>query len=500
MSYTLGIDVGTTFTAAAVWRDGVASVVPLGRRSDSVQTLLYRRGDEWVMGDTAERHSIVDSQHIARAFKRRMGDDVPVRIGAQSFSAVELTAQVIGWVLGVCKSRFGESPAHVALTYPAGWGAYRADRVREAGLAAGVGARDLSLITEPIASVSYYALQTKVATGSTVAVYDLGGGTFDATLARKIAGGFELVGDPTGIEVGGVDVDERILRFVIDSIGQNWQTLDLADPDTLTALAALRDQIVLAKEALSDDVETTVPVVLPGMVERIRLTRTELNSLAHELISATVAGFQTLLERNHLTAADLSATLLVGGGSRMPMVAERLSSELNVRVAVDAHPKYAVCLGAATLAAVDQPAVRADDRLPQQRRSSSAPRVSPRGTMVPAPATVAGPGDLAGRPVPFSAMGLSEIRTQSGAAGSAKASVSMIADLVSSGLVDSRRGGALPGDVSAFVAAAGSTPHGALVVRTREAGPASRRGVLMVVVVVVVTALLVVTGLLLWLV
>lgn len=135
------------------------------------------------------------------------------------------------------------------------------------------------------------------------------------------------------------------------TLGDGWHDVDTNDPDTLAALASFRGQVVLAKESLSDDVDTSIPVVLPGLVRHVRLTRSEFEDLARPTIDLTVDTFASMLAHNRLTADQLQAVLLVGGTSRMPLIAQRLTSVLHLPVTVDEHPKYVVCLGAATLAA-----------------------------------------------------------------------------------------------------------------------------------------------------
>src|SRR5215213_1435427 len=114
MAYALGIDVGTTFTAAAVWADGRATTLPLGTRSDAVPTVVYLRADGVpLVGDPAEQPALVDPSRVARAFKRRMGDQVGVRVGDRVYAAADLVSEVIAWVVRRATERQGAPPAHV---------------------------------------------------------------------------------------------------------------------------------------------------------------------------------------------------------------------------------------------------------------------------------------------------------------------------------------------------------------------------------------------------
>jgi molecular chaperone DnaK len=377
MTYTLGIDVGTTFTAAATWSDGVAAVLPLSALSDSIETVLCRKGADWLVGDDALRWAAVHPESVARGFKRRMGDSVPIRVAGADVQPEELTARVIEHVVGVARERFGEPPSIVCLTHPAAWGGYRLERMQQAAALAGIPSAAVTVAPEPIAAACYYSLRDRLPDGALLAVYDFGGGTFDAGLVRKSGTGFEFVGESVGIDVGGLDVDEVLMGYVGSLCGPDWAAVDRDDPDLRRALAALRGEIVQAKEALSDDVETSIQVALPGLNRSVRVTRRDLEGLADDFIDQTVATFSSLLERNRVRTTDVNGTLLVGGSSRMPAVAERLAGALGLDVRVDAHPKFAVCLGAAALAAAG---------------SDGAAALAARGSGAPAPDGALGAG------------------------------------------------------------------------------------------------------------
>src|SRR5690606_15203425 len=130
--------------------------------------------------------------------------------------------------------------------------------------------------TEPEAAAVFYAHQQRVEPGALVAVYDLGGGTFDAAVLRKSADGFEILGQPEGIErLGGIDFDAAVFNHVRQALGGKLEELDDEDPATLAAVARLKEECVAAKEALSTDTDTSIPVLLPNLATEVRLTRAE---------------------------------------------------------------------------------------------------------------------------------------------------------------------------------------------------------------------------------
>ncbi|MBT0768210.1 Hsp70 family protein [Kineosporia sp. J2-2] len=348
MGYVLGVDLGTTYTSAAVLEDGGdPHIFSLGDHEFFVPSVLVmEKGHDVVVGEAAERRAATSPECTAREFKRRLGDATPVILDGVPYSPQALMAVLLQWVLDAVTARQGEPPAGVAVTYPANWGEYRKEILAQA--VAQVGIKNLILLTEPEAAAVEYAAMNRIDAGGTVGVYDLGGGTFDAAMLRRTSGEFELVGRPVGVEqLGGIDFDEAVFDHVRRVIGDEALDVDLTDPAMNTALHKLRRDCVLAKEALSHDVETTVPVNLPGANTVVRLTRGELEESIRPLLTLTLEAFRRSLESSGLAAEDLSAVLLAGGSSRIPLIAELLSEDLGRPVSVNADPKQIVALGAA---------------------------------------------------------------------------------------------------------------------------------------------------------
>ncbi|GAB3248668.1 Hsp70 family protein [Kineosporia babensis] len=348
MSYVLGVDLGTTYTSAAVMEDGgEPRIFSLGDHEFFVPSVLVmEKGHDVVVGEAAERRAATSPESTAREFKRRLGDATPVILDGVPYSPQALMAVLLQWVLDAVTARQGEPPAGVAVTYPANWGEYRKEILAQA--VEQVGIKNLVLLTEPEAAAVEYAAMNRIDPGGTVGVYDLGGGTFDAAMLRRGERQFELVGRPVGVEqLGGIDFDEAVFDHVRRVIGDDALDVDLSDPVMNTALHKLRRDCVLAKEALSHDVETTIPVNLPSANLVVRLTRAELEESIRPLLDLTLEAFRRSLESSELAAADLNAVLLAGGSSRIPLISELLSDDLGRPVAVNADPKQIVAMGAA---------------------------------------------------------------------------------------------------------------------------------------------------------
>jgi hypothetical protein len=259
MAYYLGIDLGTTYTAAARYRDGVPEMVSLGNRSTVVPSaVLVTREGEFLIGEAALRRGTVEPERLAREFKRRIGDSVPLLLGGSPLSAEALSARLLRWVIDRVSQMEGGPPSRVALTFPANWGLFKQELLAQVIRLAEVGSA--VTLTEPDAAAISYAATERVAVGETIAVYDLGGGTFDAAILRKTAAGFDLLGEPEGIEqLGGIDIDEAVFDHVRQAAADAFADLDLDDSATVAAVARLRRDCVDAKEVLSADTDVTIP-------------------------------------------------------------------------------------------------------------------------------------------------------------------------------------------------------------------------------------------------
>ena len=345
-SYQLGIDLGTTYTAAAVAREGRVAVVGLGNRAASIPSVIYLRPDGTVLtGEAASRRGPSEPGRVAREFKRRFGDPTPIFLGGTPYSAEALTARMLTWVVQKVAEVEGGTPSQIAVTHPANWGPYKQDLLRQALRLAEV---DAITLTEPEAAAIAYAANERVDSGAVVAVYDLGGGTFDAAVLRKSDVGFTILGQPEGIErLGGIDFDEAVVQHVRSALGGALDRVDPDDDQAMAALARVRTECVEAKEALSTDTETSIPVLLPGLQTEVRLTRAEFEQMIRPTLTESVSALRRALSAAAVEPSEVTAVLLVGGSSRIPLVAELVSDALGRPIAVDAHPKHAIALGAA---------------------------------------------------------------------------------------------------------------------------------------------------------
>ncbi len=356
MKYTLGIDLGTSATAAATFAAGRAEVLDLGSQGGTMPSLILLREDgEALVGEAAERRASAEPSRLAREFKRRFGDPTPLVLGGTPFGADALVARTWAAVVARATERMGAAPERIALTHPASYGPYKMELLGQAARQAGI--ERPVFLSEPEAAAIEYANLERIDDDAVIAVYDFGGGTFDATILRKSGSGFAVLGEPEGLErLGGADFDDAVLAYVLDSLRSGGAAIDAGDGATRVALARLREECRLAKEALSEDTDVAIPVMLPALHTQVRLTRPEFESMIRPRLTETTAALARAVRSAGLAMEDIGRVVLVGGSSRIPLVAEMVSAATGRPVSVDVHPKQVVALGAARVAAAQDPA------------------------------------------------------------------------------------------------------------------------------------------------
>ncbi len=387
MGYGLGVDLGTTFTAAATFDDGAATMVGLGNRALQIPSVLYlRSGEPPLVGEAAERRGLQDPGPLVREFKRRFGDPVPVMVDGTPYSAPALTAHLLRWVLQQTTERMGAPPSTVVLTRPANWGEFKLDLLRDVARLADV--QNALTCTEPEAAAIEYASRHRISPGEKLAIYDLGGGTFDICFFVRTGDGFQMVGRPDGIEqLGGVDFDEAVFQFVLGNAGLDLDRVDPADPEVVSAFRQLRRDCVDAKEALSQDVDTVVPVTIADLRTSVRVTRSDFEALIGPALDDTVRATQRGLRSSGLAAEEISAFVLVGGSSRIPLVSEKLGRAFHCTVARDTHPKHDIAMGAARVGSMPP---MATELLPREPGRAARPAAAPPAGSSPAASSPAG--------------------------------------------------------------------------------------------------------------
>ena len=350
MGYAVGVDAGSTRTTAAVARWDRASGLPCGQprvaaRAPSVAFL----GPDGALtvGDRAEELGVAEPDRVVRDYKRRIGDAVPVVVDGWSEQAETIFAAAVRWAVDGVAEGEGSAPDAIAVTHPAGWGPYKRALLADALAAAGL--PDVMLVTDTAAAAAA-VVPLAPAEARTVAVYDLGGETFDAAVMTTADGTeYRIIGAPQQIDwLGGSDFDQAVFSRVHSCAGLNTQ--ELGDAEGKAALSRIRQDCIEAKLILSLDTETTIPVLLPRRRTRVRLVRSEFEELIRGVIEETLDATHRAIASAGLVAEDVDAIVLVGGSSRIPLVAQMLSAEFSRPIVVDTDPAASISLGAARMA------------------------------------------------------------------------------------------------------------------------------------------------------
>jgi actin-like ATPase involved in cell morphogenesis len=351
MAYGLGIDVGTTFTGAALAHETHLEMLPLGDTALVAPSVVFAARDGRLLtGEAAVRLAEAEPGRAVHEFKRRLGDPTPIVLGGQRYSPMELIAAVVRDVVARASAVTGELPQAVVLTCPAIWGPYRLEQFTEVPALSGLD--DCRVVTEPEAAAAFYLSGTSYPTPYQLAVvYDLGGGTFDTAVIRATGDHVEMVGHAEGVDgTGGADFDQVVLAMVDEQLDGGVGRLARAQPAQAALLARLRADAVRAKEALSSESMVAMPFFLQDGPHEVRLSRAEFERRIGPILDPTVEAVWRAVASAGVEPAALDAILLSGGSSRVPLVTRRLEEQFARPVRTFGHPKHVVALGAAALA------------------------------------------------------------------------------------------------------------------------------------------------------
>jgi WD40 repeat protein len=380
--YRLSVDFGTSHTVAMLM-DRSGRVRPLLIDSSPLMSsaVFAAAGGALLVGADAERALLADPSGLEPHPKRRI-DDETVWLGGREIGIVDLVAAVLGRIVEEAARVAGLVPAEVVLTHPATWGATRIRRLAVAAERAGL--PRARFMAEPVAAAVYFAtVRGHVVTrGSCIVVYDLGAGTFDVSVLRATADGFEVAASQGLDDVGGLDLDAAVVDCARQAVtdAEVWSRLDRpATGADLRARLDLWREARTAKEHLSRHAvaDLTVPLAHAG----VHITREQFEAAARPHLERTVAHTRDLLRRASITPAFVNQVYLVGGASRIPLAATLLHRGLGIAPTVLDQPELVVAEGALHQAAppstVRGPLPPAPPEPPTRRTARSAPAPLP---------------------------------------------------------------------------------------------------------------------------
>ncbi len=376
MGRAVGIDLGTTFSVVAVIEGGEPKVIPNaeGERLTPSVVAIDKKGERLV-GLLAKRQAITNPENTIFSIKRLMGrkfrdsevqfdmkrlpykiiearnGDAWVVMGGKEYSPPEISAMILQKLKADAEAYLGEKVTDAVITVPAYFNDSQRQATKDAGTIAGLNV--LRIINEPTASALAYGLDKKGE--ETIAVYDLGGGTFDISILELGEGTFQVKSTSGDTHLGGDDIDQRIIDWLCEEFKKETG-IDLKQ-DRM-ALQRLKDAAEKAKRELSTVTQTEIN--LPFITAdasgpkhlNITLTRAKLEQLCLDLLEKTIGPCRQALSDAGLTVAQISDVILVGGQTRMPKVQELVRQFFGKEPIKGINPDEAVALGAAIQAGV----------------------------------------------------------------------------------------------------------------------------------------------------
>jgi len=372
MSRIIGIDLGTTFSVVAVMEGGEPVVIPSseGARLYPSVVAINPKNNERMVGQVARRQAVVNPESTIYSVKRLMGrkfkdpevqralkrlpyrvveapnGDCRVVMGGKDYSPPEISAMILQKMKQDAEAYLGEAVTQAVITVPAYFNDSQRQATKDAGKIAGL--EVLRIINEPTASSLAYGLDKKK--DETIAVYDLGGGTFDISILDVGEGVFEVKSTNGDTFLGGDDFDQRIMDYVAEEFKKE-QGIDLRNDRQ--ALQRLKESAEKAKIELSTVMETEInlPFITADAAGpkhlQMKVTRAKLEQITGDLIERSIAPCKRALEDAKLSTSDIDEVVLVGGMTRMPAVQEAVRKFFAREPHKGVNPDEVVGVGAA---------------------------------------------------------------------------------------------------------------------------------------------------------
>lgn len=346
MSRMIGIDLGTTNSCVSFMENGHATVIPNaegGRTTPSV--VAFTKSGERLVGMTAKRQSVTNSQRTIISVKREMGGDKKYNIDGKNYSPQEISSMILQKLKTDAESYIGEPVSDAVITVPAYFTDAQRQATKDAGLIAGLNV--LRIINEPTSAALAYGFDKEEP--RKIMVYDLGGGTFDVSLLDINSDTIEVLATAGNNHLGGDDFDQCIVGYLLDLFRKEHKMDISKDPMAMQRLSEAAEK---AKIELSSAMETAVN--LPFLAQtasgpkhlEAKLTRAKFDELTAHLVDATKGPVMQAMEDAGLKPADISRVLLVGGSTRIPAVQTAVRKMTGKEPSKDINPDECVAMGA----------------------------------------------------------------------------------------------------------------------------------------------------------
>ena len=370
MSKPIGIDLGTTNSAMAVYENGEAKIIPNKEGKNTTPSVVaFTDKGEVLVGDPAKRQMVTNPEKTIYSVKRIMGlmcneekakeakERLPyhvvdrngacaIEIDGKTYTPQEISAKILMKLKEDAEAYLGTSVTDAVITVPAYFNDAQRKATKEAGTIAGLNV--LRIINEPTSAALAYGLDKKES--ENIAVYDLGGGTFDVTILETGDGVVEVLATGGDAFLGGDDFDNRIIDYIVEEFKKE-NGIDLkAD---IMALQRLKEAAENAKKELSTATETEIN--LPFITADasgpkhlvMKLTRAKFEGLIEDLVEKTITKIDEVLKESGLSKSEIKQVVMVGGSTRVPLVQEKVKAYFGKELNKSVNPDEVVAIGAA---------------------------------------------------------------------------------------------------------------------------------------------------------
>ena len=357
MAKVIGIDLGTSNSAAAVVMGGKPTIIPSAEgvtvSGKAFPSVVAFKDGELIVGEPARRQAITNPENTIVAAKRKMGTDHVFKIGNKEYKPQQISAFILQKIKKDAEAFIGDKIDRAVITVPAYFDDNQRQATKDAGTIAGLDV--VRIINEPTAASLSFGLD-KAKQDMKILVFDFGGGTLDVTIMEMGGGVFEVMSTSGDTQLGGLDMDKIIIDYVLDEFKKK-EGIDLSQDKT--AIARIAEAAEKAKIELSTVMETDIN--LPFIAQdpssgaknlELRLTRAKLEDLVQPIVDRCKPSIEKAFEDAKLSPSDISKIVMVGGPTRMPIVRKLVHDVVGKEPESGVDPMEAVATGAAIQAGI----------------------------------------------------------------------------------------------------------------------------------------------------
>ncbi len=357
MAKIIGIDLGTSNSAAAVMEGGRPTIIPSAEGTSIggkafPSYVAFTKDNQLLVGEPARRQAVTNPEGTIAAIKRKMGTDYKVKVLGKEYSPQQISAFILQKIKRDAEAYLGEEVTKAVITVPAYFNDNQRQATKDAGAIAGL--EVIRIINEPTSAALAFGLD-KAGTSQKIMVFDLGGGTLDVTIMDFSDGVFEVVSTSGDTQLGGTDMDELLIRYAVSNF-QKETGIDLTTDKM--AMWRVREACEKAKIELSTTMSTEVnlPFIAAGADGpkhlAFNLTRAKLEELVEPVVSRCRGPVERAMKDSSLSADQINAVILVGGPTRMPVIQRFVETVVGKKIQRGVDPMECVAMGAAVQAAV----------------------------------------------------------------------------------------------------------------------------------------------------